>query len=134
MSGSYSIGAFARAGGVGVETVRYYERRKLLTQPVRRHGRIRKYGEADLDRLRFIKRAQSAGFSLDEVEILIGLQRSQACHDTRRVLSAKLADVEARLADLCRLRDDLKGLVARCDADGRADYCPALDDLAGKRP
>ena len=132
MTSSYSIGAFAKAGGVGVETVRYYERRRLLIQPVRRPGGIRKYSEADLARLRFIKRAQSAGFTLDEVEDLIGFRHSQACHDTRQVLSTKLREVEGRLAELRRLRDDLKGLIERCDADGSETYCPALDELAGK--
>jgi MerR family mercuric resistance operon transcriptional regulator len=132
MADSFSIGTFARAGGVGVETVRYYERRKLLKQPDRRHGTIRKYGPADLDRLRFIKRAQAAGFTLDEVEALLGFQRDQSCHGTREAISAKLKEVESRLSALRHLRDDLKALLVRCDEDGSDTYCPALDELAGK--
>ena len=129
---NYSIGAFARAGEVGVETIRYYERRKLLIQPPRRQGSIRRYGNADLDRLRFIKRAQAAGFSLDEVAALLRFQRSQSCSDTRALASAKLAEVETRLAALTALRDELKSLVSHCDASGTDAYCPALDSLSGK--
>ena len=129
---NYSIGAFAKAGEVGVETIRYYERRQLLIQPPRRHGCIRRYGDADLERLRFIKRAQAAGFSLDEVAALLRFQRSQSCSDTRALASAKLAEVEARLAALTALRDELKSLVNHCDTSGTDAYCPALDALSGK--
>jgi MerR family mercuric resistance operon transcriptional regulator len=132
MNVTYSIGALARAGGVGVETIRYYARRKLLEQPVRRHGRMRRYAEADLDRLRFIKRAQSAGFTLDEVEALITFQRDQSCQGTKAAVAAKLKEVEARLAALKSLRDDLKELSARCEANRTEKYCPALEALAGK--
>ena len=132
MPTNYSIGAFARAGDVGVETVRYYERRQLLVQPVRRPGSIRRYGEAELDRLRFIKRAQAAGFTLDEVAALLRFQRNQSCSDTRALASAKLAEVETRLTALTRLRDELKTLVEHCDTRGSDAYCPALDALSGK--
>jgi MerR family mercuric resistance operon transcriptional regulator len=133
MNETYSIGALAKAGGVGVETVRYYERRKLLNQPNRRHGRMRRYGESDLDRLRFIKRAQAAGFTLDEVGDLIAFERRQSCTDTRAAISAKLGEVQKRLAALQRLRDELKDLLARCDANDQQSYCPALDALGSKR-
>lgn len=129
MGQTYSIGAFARAGGVGVETVRYYERRKLLTQPPRRHGSIRRYGETDLGRLLFIRRAQAAGFSLDEVESLIKIQRKNSCAESRAMASAKLKEVEARLTELRRLRDELTEWVAQCDANTNKDCCPVLDDL-----
>ena len=115
-----------------METIRYYERRKLLKQPPRRHGQMRRYGQVDLDRLRFIKRAQGAGFTLDEVEVLIGFQRDQACHDTRAVIAAKLKEVEGRLAELKRLHGDLQELSVRCEANRTEKYCPALDALAGK--
>ena len=132
MNTHYSIGGLARAGGVGVETIRYYERRKLLKQPLRRHGQMRRYAESDLDRLRFIKRAQAAGFTLDEVEALIGFQRDQSCRDTSAAVAAKLKEVERRLVELKRLRDDLKVLSVRCEANRTEKYCPALDALAGK--
>ena len=132
MNGTYSIGGLARAGGVGVETVRYYERRKLLNQPPRSHGRMRRYGESDLDRLRFIKRAQAAGFTLDEVEGLISFQRDQSCSSTRATIAAKLKEVENRLASLRALRDDLKELHTRCVSNRTEKYCPALDALSGK--
>ena len=129
MTETYSIGAFARAGGVGVETVRYYERRKLLNQPARGRGSIRRYGEAELSRLLFIRRAQAAGFSLDEVESLIRMQRKSSCVDARAMASAKLKEVEARLAELRLLRDDLKKWVAQCDANMGKNCCPVLEDL-----
>ena len=132
MNGTFSIGSLAKAGGVGVETIRYYERRQLLKQPPRRHGQMRRYGESDLDRLRFIKRAQSAGFTLDEVEALIAFQRDQSCQGTKAAIAAKLREVEVRLAALKRLRDDLKELSLRCEANKAEKYCPALDALAGK--
>ena len=132
MAKEYSIGAFAKAAGVGVETVRYYERRKLLAQPPRRHGSIRRYGESELGRLRFIKRAQAAGFSLDEVEALIRFQRAQPCDDTRALASAKLREVESRLADLTRLREELRLWVAQCDANADKSCCPVLDALGTK--
>lgn len=132
MNETYSIGGLARAGCVGVETIRYYERRQLLKQPPRRHGQMRRYAEADLDRLRFIKRAQAAGFTLDEVEALINFQRDQSCQGTRAAVATKLREVEGRLAELRRLRDDLKELSVRCEANQTEKYCPALDALAGK--
>lgn len=132
MNETFSIGSLAKAGGVGVETIRYYERRQLLEQPPRRHGQMRRYAEADLDRLRFIKRAQAAGFTLDEVEALIGFQRDQSCQGTRAAVETKLKEVEARLAALKRLRDDLKELSLRCEANRTEKYCPALVALAGK--
>ena len=129
MGQTYSISAFARAAGVGVETVRYYERRKLLTQPTRTRGSIRRYGEAELGRLRFIRRAQAAGFSLDEVQALIKIQRKSSCIDARAMAASKLREVEARLAELRRLRADLREWVAQCDANQDKSCCPVLDDL-----
>ncbi|HVH37477.1 MAG TPA: MerR family DNA-binding protein [Sphingomicrobium sp.] len=129
MGQTYSIGAFAKAGGVGVETVRYYERRKLLNQPQRGRGSIRRYGEAELSRLRFIRRAQAAGFSLDEVAALIQIQRKSSCIEARAMASAKLREVEDRLAALRRLREDLKEWVAQCDGNEDKNFCPVLDDL-----
>ncbi|HET7710201.1 MAG TPA: MerR family transcriptional regulator [Sphingomicrobium sp.] len=131
MATTYSIGAFARAAGVGVETVRYYERRKLLAQPPRRHGSIRRYGDSELTRLRFIKRAQAAGFSLDEVDALIRSEKGEPCVGTRALASIKLQEVEARLADLVRLREELRLWVAQCDANADKSCCPVLDALGG---
>ena len=132
MAQSYSIGAFAEACGVGVETVRYYERRKLLTQPARRHGSIRRYGDSELSRLRFIRRAQAAGFSLDEVEVLIKFQKNQSCTDTRAMAAAKLKEVDARLREMQRLRDELREWVAQCDSNAGKGGCPVLEALHSK--
>lgn len=131
MNDGYSIGGLARAGGVNVETIRYYERRKLLRQPVRPHGQIRRYGAAELAALQFIKRAQAAGFSLDEVEVLLLLRRRQACRETRQLAAKKLASVEMRLRELKALRAELKHWVRQCDANEDANACPTLARLNG---
>ena len=132
MSTTYSIGTLAKAGGVGVETIRYYERRKLLNQPGRRHGSMRRYGQSDLETLRFIRRAQAAGFSLDEVEALTRFHREKSCRSTRTLASRKLREIETRLVELKRLRDQLRQWVAECDANQHDDCCPVLDQLSAR--
>jgi MerR family transcriptional regulator, mercuric resistance operon regulatory protein len=132
MDETYSIGAFAEACGVGVETVRYYERRRLLAQPPRRHGSIRRYGAAELGRLRFIRRAQAAGFTLDEVEALIRFQKKRSCDDTKKLASAKLREIDFRVAELQRLREELGEWVVQCDLNQEEGCCPVLDALDSK--
>ena len=129
MSDSYSIGTLAKAAGIGVETIRYYQLRQLIRQPPRRYGRIRRYGAGDLERLRFIKRLQSAGFSLAEIEALIQLQRQVSCEATRRMVANRLLAVERRLIELRSLRDELVGWVAQCDANTDDSQCPTLEAL-----
>lgn len=131
MNEGYSIGALARAGSVNVETIRYYERRKLLRQPMRPHGQMRRYGADELAALQFIKRAQAAGFSLDEVEVLLRLQRRQACQETRQLAANKLASVEMRLRELKALRAELKHWVRQCDENENSSECPTLARLNG---
>lgn len=131
MAESYSIGALAKAGGVGVETIRYYERRKLLQQPPRPYGRIRKYGDAHLERIQFIRRAQSAGFGLNEIESLIRFQLDQSCRETRELAASKLHLIESRLRELKALRSDLKRWIAQCDANAKESSCPTLAALSG---
>ncbi|MBB5015356.1 MerR family transcriptional regulator [Rehaibacterium terrae] len=125
----FSIGRLAAAAGVHVETVRYYQRRGLLDQPVRPLGGIRRYGPADLERLRFIRRAKAMGFSLDEIADLSKIAGHRACERTRRLTEHKLAQVRERLEALRRLEAELVRLVAACSRhDG--DECPTLGLLA----
>lgn len=131
MSEVYTIGTLAKAGGVHVETVRYYERRKLLRQPPRPYGRIRRYTAIDLERLRFIKRSQAAGFSLAEIEALVRLQQRQSCQATRQLAADKLRSIEIRLRELSSLRGDLMAWIAQCDANVDEGCCPALTALGG---
>jgi MerR family mercuric resistance operon transcriptional regulator len=108
---NFTIGAVAKACGVHLETVRYYQRRGLLDEPRRPSGGVRRYGEMTIRRLRFIRRAQALGFTLDEIAELLRLERTPDCGRARKLASARLADVEAKLADLERMRAALAALV-----------------------
>ena len=132
MSGDYTIGTFAKAGGVHVETVRYYERLGILQQPSRRYGKVRRYQTADLERLRFIQRAKSAGFNLAEIHSLIRFENHRSCRDTRALAAKKLQAVETRMRELRTLRMDLRRWIELCDANSDGEGCPALSALAGK--
>jgi MerR family mercuric resistance operon transcriptional regulator len=126
----YTIAGLAAAAGVHVETVRYYQRLRLVLEPVRPQSGIRRYSEADAERLRFIKRAQAMGFTLAEIGSLLALQkRGRSCRATRDLAAAKLELVDARLRELRDLREELAGLIAECDANTQADACPVFERL-----
>jgi MerR family transcriptional regulator, mercuric resistance operon regulatory protein len=125
---SMTIGALAKEAGVNVETVRYYQRRRLLGVPARPTGGVRRYGEDVLARIGFIKRAQDLGFTLDEVAALLRLERFKACRPARALAAKKLALVDARVRDLARLKSVLEELIARCDA-GSARGCAIIESL-----
>ena len=130
MSRSYTIAGLAAAAGVHVETVRYYQRRRLIPEPPRPFGGIRRYVEADAERLRFIKRAQSMGFTLEEIESLLELRTLRSCQATRALAAAKLQLIEGRIRELRRLRKDLAHLVSDCDANAEDSKCPVIKRLA----
>jgi MerR family mercuric resistance operon transcriptional regulator len=125
----YTIGRLARAGGVNVETVRYYQRRRLLSVPIKRARGFRYYGPETLERLRFIRRAQALGLSLEDIRRLLGLDRKRACATTRALAAQRLALIEAKLKDLTILRDALAALVRECDDRGGSS-CPILTRLS----
>jgi MerR family mercuric resistance operon transcriptional regulator len=127
---TYTIGRLAEAAGVHVETIRYYQRRGLLSAPIRTVGAFRRYTVADAERLQFIKRAQGTGFTLAEIETLLTLRESQSCSDTRALAVRKLAMVEERLRELRRLRRELKEWVDRCDHNPDQAPCPSIRRLA----
>lgn len=129
MSIEFTIGRLATAAGVHIETVRYYQRRGLLAEPCRPPGGIRRYGETDLTRLQFIRRAQAMGFSLDDVAGLLKASGSGACEHTRQLTEHKLEDVRRKLGDLRQLESELLKLVADCARTGSDDGCPTLDRL-----
>lgn len=126
---TFTIGAFADAGGVNVETIRFYQRKGLLTEPERPLGGIRRYGLEDVTRVRFIKSAQRLGFSLDEIGDLLKLEDGSHCTEAREQAEHKLADVRARLADLQRIEGALQGLVERCCATSGQVQCPLIAAL-----
>ena len=117
-----TIGAAAAASGVGVETIRFYQRKGLLDEPARPAGSIRRYGKRDVARVRFIKSAQRLGFSLDEVAGLLVLEDGTHCDDARTLAEAKLAAVREKLADLRRIERALRSMIAEC-RDSEGDIC-----------
>jgi len=129
-----TVGQLARAAAVNVETVRYYQRIGLLSLPSRDYGSIRRYLADDLKRIRFIKRAQKLGFSLDEVALLLGLSEGKHCAQTRVLAEKKLAVVEEKIADLAAIRSALKSLVAKCSKGSRGCGCAVIDALIADEP
>jgi MerR family mercuric resistance operon transcriptional regulator len=119
-----TIGELAAAGGVGVETIRYYQRRDLLRTPARGGG-IRHYGPEDVRRLRFIRQAQAAGFTLEEIRELLELDAGEDRGRARELARARIAALDARIADLRRARDALRRLASAC-REGSAGPCPIL--------
>lgn len=122
---SDTIGGLARAAGVGVETVRYYQRRGLLPEPPRPPGEVRRYGDLDLKRLRFIRSAQAAGFTLNEIKELLDLDAADDRARARELAQARVAAIDAKIEELRQARDALAGLASAC-ARKRGGACPIL--------
>lgn len=125
-----TIGALARATGVNVETIRYYHRIGLLPVPRPARGTFRRYDRGSFKRVRFIRRAQRLGFSLEEIALLLGLADGKHCAETRTLAEKKLALVEAKLADLGAIRRALKTMVAACGRGGSGRGCPIIESLS----
>jgi MerR family copper efflux transcriptional regulator len=130
---SMNIGEVAAAAGVNVQTVRYYERRGILPPPGRTMAGYRNYEQTAITRVRFVKRAQELGFSLDEIQDLLNLRVDdpRSCGALELRVQHKLSDVNAKIAELRRLKRALEGLAAACAARTRTPECPVLEMLAG---
>jgi Cu(I)-responsive transcriptional regulator len=128
---SIGIGALAKRAGVGIDTVRYYERSGLLAPQARLSSGYRRYSELELARLRFIRRAQALGFTLKEVRELLSLSAQRDVARVKQSAQAKLNDVGRRIAELERVRTALAKLIASCPGHGRAADCPILTALGG---
>lgn len=124
-----TIGAFAKAAGVNVETIRFYQHKGLLLTPDRPYGGIRRYSSADVARVKFIKAAQRLGFSLDEIGQLLKLEDGTHCHEAAELAGLRLADVHAKLADLTRIEAALSKLVGECHAHHGNVSCPLIAAL-----
>lgn len=111
-----TIGVFAKAAGVNVETIRFYQRKGLLREPDKPYGSIRRYGEADVVRVKFVKSAQRLGFSLDEIAELLRLDDGTHCEEASSLAEHKLKDVREKMADLARMETVLSELVCACHA------------------
>ena len=128
--GSLSIGALSQQTGVHIETIRYYERIKMLAAPPRTAGGRRVYGVRHRRTLGFIRRARDLGFNLDEIRALLDLDGSgrASCAEVREIASGHLAKVRAKLADLSRLEAVLSETVGQCAAN-ITPACPLLEVL-----
>ena len=131
MTSGLTIGKLAKALGVNIQTVRYYERRRLLSPMARRPSGYRLYGEDALRRLRFIKNAQTLGFTLHEIAELLNLRVSSLarCGDVQRKAQTKLVQVEAKFRDLRALARALRSMIQTCRAGQPTDRCPILKSL-----
>ena len=119
-----TIGRLASVGGVGVETIRFYQRKGLLGTPTRGDG-IRRYGREDVRRLQFIRQAQTAGFTLAEIGELLDLDAGEDRQRARKLAAGRIEALEARIAELQRARDSLRRLASEC-AEGSTGRCPIL--------
>lgn len=130
---SLTIGAAARSAGVNVETIRYYQRRGLLPRPERllHHG-IRRYSPGLVDQVRFIKRAQQLGFTLNDVAALLALAQGKNCSIVCGLAERKMEEVERKIADLKRVQSALHGMVTGCRSNRAEDPCPLVQSLAAR--
>ncbi len=128
---SFTIGGLAKAANVGVETVRFYERKGLLQTPERNKSAYRQYDRDAVDRLKFIRRAQQVGFTLKEIEDLLGLRDDPDARraDVRERATNKIADINAKVRDLLAMRESLTNLLSSCEGDGPASACPIITTL-----
>lgn len=126
-----TIGAIAKRTGLGVQTVRFYEREGLLEEPPRSSSGYRTYGESAVRRLGFIRRAQELGFSLKEIRELISLEQNEAadCDQVRGIANAKLDTIEDKIADLKRMQAALEKVVQSCTGGGTIRDCVIMDCL-----
>ncbi len=127
-----TIGQVAKRAGVGVETIRFYEREGLMEEPDRRPSGYRQYPDVAVDRLQFIRRAKELGFSLREIRELLALRLDQSsrCSEVKRLAEAKISDVEAKIRSLKRIRTVLRNLTEACDEQRPTGECPVLDALS----
>jgi MerR family mercuric resistance operon transcriptional regulator len=132
-----TIGEAARSAGVGIETIRFYQRRGLIALPTKPQGRgFRIYSPDEIKRIRFIRQAQQIGFSLQEIEELLALRADPAadCSTVRAQALAKLDEVHDKIEQLRRIGSALEALIARCPGSGGLEACSILDTLVEPGP
>jgi MerR family mercuric resistance operon transcriptional regulator len=125
-----TIGRLAQAAEVGVETIRYYQRRELL--PIPPAAGVRRYPASVLKRVRFIRRSQALGFSLEEIRELLRLEEGGSRKEVRRIAGARLSGVRDKLAALQKMERVLAHLVAECESSGQQTRCPIIAALASE--
>jgi MerR family mercuric resistance operon transcriptional regulator len=123
---SFTIGALAKKAGVNVETIRFYQRRGLLVEPVKPFKGVRHYSERDVQRVRFIKQGQKVGFSLDEILELLSLEDGQHCREAKEIALRKLTLIRERIESLRTMETALSDLVDNCANNTEAVSCPII--------
>ncbi|HKQ35399.1 MAG TPA: Hg(II)-responsive transcriptional regulator [Nitrospiraceae bacterium] len=129
MAAELTIGRVAKLAGVNVETIRYYQRRGLLAEPEKPHMGYRRYLADSVRHIRFIKRAQALGFTLEEIAELLRLEEARACAETRALAAHKIRLIDQKLTGLAAMRQALAGLVQQCDKKQPAKECPIIQVL-----
>lgn len=123
---NFTIGQLAKTTAVNIETIRYYQRRGLLKEPVRPYKGIRRYTEKDAQRVRFIKQGQKLGFSLDELKELMSLEDEQQCLEARNIAMKKLSSIRERIEGLRNMEKALSDLVECCSQNADEVSCPII--------
>lgn len=132
-SNQLTIGRMAEQAGVGIDTVRFYERRGLLPEPRRTAAGYRLYGEDSINRIRFVRRAKRLGFTLDEIENLLKLQdQGGRKSEVKEITTRKLQQIDAKIADLSRMRTVLETLATECSGRGNVSSCPIIEAMSGE--
>lgn len=129
MASELTIGRVAKLAGVNVETIRYYQRRRLLAEPDKPHMGYRRYSADIVKQVRFIKRAQALGFTLQEIIELLRLEEARACAETRALAAHKMRVIDRKLTGLAAMRKALAGLVQQCDRKQATKGCPIIEVL-----
>ena len=131
MAPTMTIGQAARHAGVGVETIRYYQRRGLIGKPSKRGGGIRQYDDETVDRICFIRKAKELGFTLKEIKELLELKLDPAttCKDVKHKAEAKIEDIESKVRSLNQMKRALVKLTKACNGQGKTNQCPILESL-----
>jgi len=130
-----TIGRLARRAGVGIDTVRFYERARLLPKPGRTASGYRTYGEGDVERLRFIRRAKALGFTLDEIGELLALSAGKGGRGPVKALAERrLHDLERKIAELSVMRDTLARYARHCSGHGAVEGCPIIEAVLAHEP
>ena len=130
-----TIGEVAKQAEVNIQTLRYYERRGLLPAPERTESNYRIYSQDSVRRVRFIKRAQELGFTLEEIQELLSLRASprSSCEDVRERSKAKIKDIGEKILTLEAMRKALSKLVGACSGQGPVTECPILDSMNSEK-
>ncbi|MGI8401008.1 MAG: heavy metal-responsive transcriptional regulator [Gemmatimonadaceae bacterium] len=129
------IGEVATAAGVNIQTLRYYERRRLLSAPRRRESGYREYTPDAVELVRFVKHAQTLGFKLTEIEELLALRNhASSCSEVRGVAAAKISDIDEKILQLSSIRDSLRKLVTACIRSESSERCAIIEALDERRP